>query len=68
MRNSQHCKILGKSVPGKCKMSVEVGGSGVSEEPEADSVAREKHEVTSRDKQYQTVGRSLKYISIIGSH
>ena len=32
-------------------MSIEVGGFGVFEEPEACSVAREKHEVTLRDKQ-----------------
>lgn len=49
-------------------MSIEVGGFGIFEEPEAGSIAREKHEVTLRDKQSQTIGRSLKYISVIGSH
>ena len=33
----------------------------MSDEPEVGSVAREKSEVTSRDKQGQTVGRSLEY-------
>lgn len=49
-------------------MGIEVGGFGVFEEPEAGSVARKKYEVTLRDNQGQTVGRSLKYISVIGSH
>ena len=50
------------------KKSIEVGGLGVFDEPEVGSVAREKSEVASEDKQDKTIGRSLEYIiSVTGS-
>ena len=45
----------------KNKKSIEVGGLGVFDEPEVGSVAREKSEVASEDKQDETIGRSLEY-------